>query len=374
MAIGFHSGIASDSYPHHLTLRRIIASLRSSQWDVRILYGFYERLADILTRATASEREEFDEVTRMMWKHCAASNDMRDLAFRLGVLLGVMGHYETSVEYFQYSRPSDGATAKTEFNIGLSYWRLGKMEGARQCMSLALALDDRLDAAKRFLMIIDALSNSACAATSETGIGAARKTALRRLEKYEFIREQVERPEIYLEPLRPDHAPALYANATPEILRLARVPVVSSPREALDWIYFMIADSNKYGFAIMHRALGFTGVISASVMGNAAGFFFWVGKAHWGHGYATAAVSKLIRFAFDGLSLERLFTCAFHHNEPSIHILDKSGFRRVETPHRGLHYYQCGISESSDQVVRHQLQQMLKAPNYKIEEASQWPK
>jgi len=360
MAVNFQNEIASYVYPRHLSLQRIMAAIRSSQWDVGILYSVYEYLADILTRATALEREEFDEVTRMMWKHCADSKARRDLAFRLGALMGGMGYYKRSVEYFQYSQPSDGSTANTEFNIGLSYWHLGKMEEARHCMSIALALDDRLDAASRFLMMIDALSTSACAAPSEPGADVAWKTALHRLEKYEFIREQIERHEIYLEPLRPDHAPALYANATPTILRLARIPVVSSPNEALDWIYLNIADSSKYAFAITHRELGFTGVISVSVVGNVGWFYFWIGKAHWGHGYAMAAVSKLIRFAFDGLLLERLFTCAFHHNEPSIRILNKSGFRRIETPDCDLNYYQFGIIEPSDLVIQHHLQRILK--------------
>src|SRR5262249_4740279 len=152
-----------------------------------------------------------------------------------------------------------------------------------------------------------------------------RKTVLPLLEKYAFIRKQIECPEIHLEPLRPDHAAALCANATPEILRLTRLPVVLGQEQAVDWIYSQIADLTQYGFAITHRESGFIGVISVSVAGGAGWFFYWLGETYWGRGYATVALCKLFQFVFDGLDLEELFTCVKPYNERSAHILSKLG-------------------------------------------------
>ena len=210
----------------------------------------------------------------------------------------------------------------------------------------------------------DVLTSNNFEAASETEVNAARGSSLCRLENYEFILQQIRRAEIRLEPLRPDHAAALHANATPEILRRARVPVVSSREEASDWIYQHLADPCKYGFAITQREYGFVGVISVTVVEGAGWFFFWLGETYWGQGYALAAAAKLMQFIFDGLSLERIFTCAFHDNQPSIRILGKLGLRRIKISDPDLCYYHCSMDEPSDWAIQHHLQRIFRTVNY----------
>ena len=54
---------------------------------------------------------------------------------------------------------------------------------------------------------------------------------------------------------------------------------------------------------------------------------YWIGKPHWGHGYATEAAACLLAFGFDELCTERLTAEWFHDNPASGRILEKLGFR-----------------------------------------------
>lgn len=53
---------------------------------------------------------------------------------------------------------------------------------------------------------------------------------------------------------------------------------------------------------------------------------YWVGRAHWGHGYAPAAASRLCELAFRTMHLHRLQTGVFPFNPRSIAVLRRLGF------------------------------------------------
>ena len=54
---------------------------------------------------------------------------------------------------------------------------------------------------------------------------------------------------------------------------------------------------------------------------------FALGRAHWGRGYASDAVTLLIRFAFEQLDLHRLEADPDPQNLASIKVLEKQGFK-----------------------------------------------
>lgn len=61
--------------------------------------------------------------------------------------------------------------------------------------------------------------------------------------------------------------------------------------------------------------------------GNAeVGYFF--APAAWGNGYATAAVERVVDYAFDELRLHRVYARVFAFNEGSARVLEKVGFER----------------------------------------------
>lgn len=52
---------------------------------------------------------------------------------------------------------------------------------------------------------------------------------------------------------------------------------------------------------------------------------FWIGGPHWGKGYATEALGRVIRYAFEGLGFGDLHACHFIHNPASGRVMLKAG-------------------------------------------------
>ena len=63
--------------------------------------------------------------------------------------------------------------------------------------------------------------------------------------------------------------------------------------------------------------------------GTRAELGFWIGRAHWGRGYATEAASRMVGFARDALGVARITATAAEGNAASRRVLDKLGF--IET-------------------------------------------
>ncbi len=64
---------------------------------------------------------------------------------------------------------------------------------------------------------------------------------------------------------------------------------------------------------------------------------YWVGRPHWGNGYATAAARALVALAFSHLDVESLHATHLARNPASGRVLAKCGMsevRRVTRPHR----------------------------------------
>ena len=55
---------------------------------------------------------------------------------------------------------------------------------------------------------------------------------------------------------------------------------------------------------------------------------FTLAREHWGNGYASEAVSRLLDYAFGDLGLHRVVAFTDHENEPSIALLERLGMRR----------------------------------------------
>lgn len=55
---------------------------------------------------------------------------------------------------------------------------------------------------------------------------------------------------------------------------------------------------------------------------------YWMGVGHAGAGHMTAAVRALAPFVFEQLKLRRIEAACLPHNQASIRLLEKTGFRR----------------------------------------------
>ena len=58
----------------------------------------------------------------------------------------------------------------------------------------------------------------------------------------------------------------------------------------------------------------------------------------WGQGYATAVANALVRFGFDCLGLQRVWSTCHAANAGSAHVMEKVGMLREATIHEGYRY------------------------------------
>jgi 8-oxo-dGTP diphosphatase len=142
-----------------------------------------------------------------------------------------------------------------------------------------------------------------------------------------------------LRPLRPDDAPSLHRliNDWDVVRNLAVVPF-PYPRELADnWIASTLrelADSTAFHLAITghegteEMLLGAVG-LRLDAGPRAATLGYWVGRRFWGHGVATEAATRLVRWGFANLELDRILADVAIDNPASAAVLRRIGFRQT---------------------------------------------
>lgn len=74
------------------------------------------------------------------------------------------------------------------------------------------------------------------------------------------------------------------------------------------------------------QIIGMISLMNVSEKNRNAEIGYWLGKKYWGKGYATEAVSLILRYGFKELKLFRIWARVFHPNLTSIRLLEKVGF------------------------------------------------
>jgi RimJ/RimL family protein N-acetyltransferase len=78
--------------------------------------------------------------------------------------------------------------------------------------------------------------------------------------------------------------------------------------------------------------------ISSDVLDEGVSLGYWIGRPHWGNGYATAAARAMLALAFSRLDIEVLTAIHLVRNPASGRVMAKCGMseiRREMRPHRG---------------------------------------
>jgi RimJ/RimL family protein N-acetyltransferase len=142
---------------------------------------------------------------------------------------------------------------------------------------------------------------------------------------------------LVLRDLRPDDAEAMFAyRSDPEIMRYQ-----GWDPESLGDVREFIAGNRAYApyapgswrqFAITLRAsgtmIGDCGVHVPADKPEQAEFGITVAPAFQGRGYASEALSALLRLVFDTLGKHRVFASVDPRNAPSIALFERAGFRK----------------------------------------------
>ena len=110
----------------------------------------------------------------------------------------------------------------------------------------------------------------------------------------------------------------------------ALIPHPYPKGRALEWIRLTEQnwlDGSKASFMIClcdtGELVGSISLFNQEERNNEIGY--WIGVPHWGKGYATEALRRVIRYAFEDLGFERLITYHFIHNPASGRVMQKAG-------------------------------------------------
>jgi len=68
--------------------------------------------------------------------------------------------------------------------------------------------------------------------------------------------------------------------------------------------------------------------------GGGVEFGYWIGQPYWSQGYASEAVARLARFAFETLGVAEIWAAAVPINDASHRVLEKNGFAIVAAGQR----------------------------------------
>ena len=98
------------------------------------------------------------------------------------------------------------------------------------------------------------------------------------------------------------------------------IPYPYSEDAAEAWIKRTHETANQgsmYSFAIVRKLdNALLGAVSIGIMPEhkRAELGYWMGKPYWGQGYTTEAASRLLKFGFEDLDLNRVFVFTFSTN------------------------------------------------------------
>lgn len=140
---------------------------------------------------------------------------------------------------------------------------------------------------------------------------------------------------LLLRPYRQDDAAAIARllddAVMAELLMVIPQPFVSfDARTLIRAAWRRLATGRGFDLAVVRRdrpdePVGGVG-IGLFEDGARAELGFWVGRDHWGQGYAGEAAGRLVSFASDSLGVARFTATAAADNAASIRVLEKLGF------------------------------------------------
>ncbi|HEX7150624.1 MAG TPA: GNAT family N-acetyltransferase [Thermoanaerobaculia bacterium] len=130
--------------------------------------------------------------------------------------------------------------------------------------------------------------------------------------------------------------PALHSIfADPQVMRYWSSPPLESldaARELLAHIHANFRARTLFQWGIARNeddlVIGTTTLYHLDYQHGRGDIGYALGRAHWGNGHASDAVSRALRFAFDELGLRRIEADADPRNEASIRVLERQGFVR----------------------------------------------
>jgi ribosomal-protein-alanine N-acetyltransferase len=138
-----------------------------------------------------------------------------------------------------------------------------------------------------------------------------------------------------LRPFTVDDDAAVFALASdPEVARFVRFEAhrdVAETRAFLELVQQHYRRGDPFAWAIVRREddrlIGSCGFVSQAVERKSGEIGYWLGKPHWGKGYAVEAARALVRFGFEQMGLERVEAKCFLENRAGQRVIEKLGMK-----------------------------------------------
>ena len=102
--------------------------------------------------------------------------------------------------------------------------------------------------------------------------------------------------------------------------------------DELEWYEALRREKkNEKVFAIVENSsrsfVGLVGIHKIDPHNGHAELGYFLGREHWGYGYASEAVKLALQYAFEWLNLRKVYAHVFGTNGASIKVLEKNGFQ-----------------------------------------------
>jgi RimJ/RimL family protein N-acetyltransferase len=157
---------------------------------------------------------------------------------------------------------------------------------------------------------------------------------------------------LLLRPFEAQDAAAVHALVgDPEVLStLVRVPDPYEEGTAARWIAghpdaFARGESVNFAITLRGQEVLIGAIGLALRLGDArASLGYWIGRAHWGNGYATEAARAVLGFAFEEMNLHRVQADHLVRNPASGRVMQKLGMTREGTLRE--HFVKRGVFET----------------------------
>jgi hypothetical protein len=122
-----------------LSCQEMLAHLRWSAWDAKILHLLLPNLAERLPTVTPPEMAAWAEALEQVWSlYYHLDPDEGDFAFGTGAALARAGQWRGALVFFERSLKVWGADGNTLCNLGVCHARLGDRKAALACVESAL--------------------------------------------------------------------------------------------------------------------------------------------------------------------------------------------------------------------------------------------
>ncbi len=142
--------------------------------------------------------------------------------------------------------------------------------------------------------------------------------------------------QLELRPLRTDDAQQIadYFQDWDVVKQTVSVPFPYDERSALTWIARVrrrTEAGSQYVFALDRRSdqeMVGSVALTRGTDTSRAELGYWLGKPHWGFGYASEAVRTMSEFGIGSLGLSHIDAAVFRENQASARVLEKAGFKK----------------------------------------------